>query len=60
MIGGAHGEPPDVQRALEEAAAGRARVLIDARLPLARAREAHQMVEQGRTTGKVILLPMEA
>jgi NADPH:quinone reductase len=60
VIGGAHGEPHDVQRALDEAAAGRARVLISARLPLARAREAHELVEQGRVTGKVILLPIEA
>jgi NADPH:quinone reductase len=57
VIGGAHGEPQDVERALAEAAAGHVRPLIAAVLPLERAREAHEMVEAGAATGKVLLVP---
>src|SRR3954453_16310045 len=57
VIGGAHGEPQDVDRSLREAAAGHVRPLIAAVLPLERAREAHERVEAGETTGKIILVP---
>ena len=57
VIGGAHGEPRDVEHALAEAAAGRIRPLIGATLPLEQARQAHELVEAGNVTGKVILVP---
>jgi NADPH:quinone reductase-like Zn-dependent oxidoreductase len=57
VIGGAHGEPEDVERALQEAAAGRIRPLIGARLPLAEARRAHELEEARALTGKIILFP---
>jgi NADPH:quinone reductase-like Zn-dependent oxidoreductase len=57
VIGGAHGEPQDVARALDEAAAGHVRPLIEAVLPLERAREAHERVEAGAATGKLVLVP---
>ncbi len=57
IIGGAHGEPQDVERSLREAAAGNIRPLIAAVLPLERAREAHELVEAGETTGKLVLVP---
>ncbi len=60
IIGGAHGEPQDVERALDDAAAGRIRPLIAAVLPLEQARQAHEMVEAGQVTGKVLLAPSPA
>jgi NADPH:quinone reductase-like Zn-dependent oxidoreductase len=57
VIGGAHGEPQDVERTLAEAAAGRIRPLIAAVLPLEQARQAHEMVEAGQVTGKILLSP---
>ncbi len=57
VIGGAHGTPADTERALQEAAAGRIRVLIGSRLPLADARRGHELEEARARTGKIILLP---
>jgi NADPH:quinone reductase len=57
VIGGAHGEPQDVEHTLAEAAAGRIRAPIGAVLPLEQARQAHEMVEAEQVTGKVILVP---
>jgi NADPH2:quinone reductase len=57
VIGGAHGEPQDVEHTLAEAAAGRIRPLIAAVLPLEQARQAHEMVEAGQVTGKILLVP---
>jgi NADPH:quinone reductase-like Zn-dependent oxidoreductase len=57
VIGGAHGEPQDVDRTLAEAAAGRIQVPIGAVLPLEQARQAHEMVEADQVTGKVVLVP---
>jgi NADPH2:quinone reductase len=57
VIGGAHGEPQDVEHALSEAAAGRIRAPIGAVLPLEQARQAHEMVEADQVTGKVVLVP---
>jgi NADPH:quinone reductase-like Zn-dependent oxidoreductase len=41
----------------ELAAAGQLRVLIQAAFPLAEAAAAHELGEQGRTLGKIVLLP---
>ncbi len=43
--------------AIEELAQGRIRPAIHARVPLAEARRAHEMVEAGSTRGKVLLQP---
>jgi NADPH:quinone reductase len=59
VIGGAHGEPQDVERALAEAAAGRIQVTIGTVMPLEQARRAHEMVEGNEINGKVILVPTQ-
>jgi NADPH:quinone reductase-like Zn-dependent oxidoreductase len=41
------------------AASGKIKVLVSQTLPLSRAAEAHRMIEERRTTGKVILKPWE-
>jgi NADPH:quinone reductase-like Zn-dependent oxidoreductase len=47
----------DLDRALQLAAAGEFRVLIDRIMPLTEAAAAHRLVEQNVTLGKVILDP---
>lgn len=57
LIGGPGHNRSDVQQTLEAAAAGKLRGVIDRVLPLERAAEAHRLVEQNRSLGKVILTP---
>lgn len=47
----------DALPALEEAAAGKMRVLVERVMPLAEAVEAHRLVESSPATGKIILDP---
>ena len=49
--------PPDLDAALQAAAEGRFRVLLDQVLPLERAVEAHRLVAERGGTGKVVLQP---
>ena len=49
--------PADVSFALQEAAAGQLRALIDRILPLSRAAEAHELVANRAITGKIVLDP---
>jgi NADPH:quinone reductase len=49
--------PAERQRALELAANGKIRLLIDRILPLSQAAEAHHLVEENRVVGKVIIDP---
>jgi NADPH2:quinone reductase len=49
--------PADVSFALQAAAAGQLRALIDRVLPLSRAAEAHELVANRAITGKVVLDP---
>jgi len=46
-----------MERAIELMAAGRLRPPAPARVPLAEAARAHEMMEAGRTLGKVVLMP---
>jgi NADPH2:quinone reductase len=46
-----------MERAIELMAAGRLRPPAPARMPLAEAARAHEMMEAGRTLGKVVLMP---
>ena len=49
--------PAERKRALELAARGKVRMLIDRILPLSQAVEAHRLVEENRVVGKVIIDP---
>lgn len=49
----------DLDRALQLAAAGEFRVLIDRVMPLSKAAEAHRLVAQNKTLGKIILDPTQ-
>jgi NADPH:quinone reductase-like Zn-dependent oxidoreductase len=57
VIGAAGADRRDIERALREAAGGTFRPHIDRVLPLARAAEAHRLLEEGAPLGKVILDP---
>ena len=57
VIGAAGTNFPDVEKALEAAASGKIRTMIDRIMPLREAAEAHRIVEQNQTQGKVILDP---
>jgi NADPH:quinone reductase len=57
LIGGPGNSHADVRRTLEAASAGIVTAAIDRILPLERAAEAHQLVEDGQILGKVILDP---
>ena len=52
-----HNDPADADRALEAAARGDLKVLIDRVLPLAQAPEAHRLAEHNLVVGKVVLDP---
>lgn len=57
IIGAAGTNLPDVDRALEAAAQGRVRAIIESVLPLSEAAAAHHRLEQNQTLGKIILDP---
>jgi NADPH:quinone reductase-like Zn-dependent oxidoreductase len=59
IIGAAGTHPSDVDKALEAAAAGRIRAIIDRTLPLSEAAEAHRILERNQTLGKIILDPTQ-
>ena len=59
IIGAAGTHPFDVDKALEAAAAGRIRAIIDRTLPLSEAAEAHRILERNQTLGKIILDPTQ-
>jgi NADPH:quinone reductase-like Zn-dependent oxidoreductase len=59
IIGAAGTHPSDVDKALEAAAAGRIRAIIDRTLPLSEAVEAHRILERNQTLGKIILDPTQ-
>lgn len=57
IIGGAGASGQDIASALDAAAAGRVRALIDRVLPLDEAAQAHRLVESDGVVGKVVLDP---
>jgi NADPH2:quinone reductase len=57
IIGTAGTRLPDVDKALQAAAAGKIRAIIDRSLPLSEAAEAHRILERNETLGKIILDP---
>jgi NADPH2:quinone reductase len=59
IIGAAGTNPADIAKALEAAAAGRIKAIIDRTMPLREAAEAHHIVEGHQTFGKVILDPTQ-
>jgi NADPH:quinone reductase-like Zn-dependent oxidoreductase len=48
-----------VERALEAAATGRIRAIIDRTLPLSQAATGHRVLEEERILGKIILDPRQ-
>jgi NADPH2:quinone reductase len=48
---------PDLGKLIQYTLAGQLRLLVNQRLPLERAAEAHHLMETRQTTGKIILLP---
>jgi NADPH2:quinone reductase len=57
IIGAAGTNPSDVDKALQAAAAGKIRAIIDRSMPLREAAEAHRILERNQTLGKIILDP---
>jgi len=55
IIGSTMGNPEDLQAALAAATKGQLRPVIDRRLPLEEAQQAHELVEGRRVLGKVVL-----
>ena len=58
ILGAAGTNPPDVEKALDAARAGKIRAINHRAMPLAAAAEAHRLVETNRIAGKLILDPM--
>jgi NADPH2:quinone reductase len=59
IIGTAGTHLPDVDKALQAAAAGRIHAIIDRTMPLSEATEAHRILERNQTLGKIILDPTQ-
>jgi len=57
IIGAAGTNRRDVERALEAAAAGKIRAIIDRTMPLEQAAAAHRIMEEKQILGKIILEP---
>jgi NADPH:quinone reductase len=57
IMGSPQSRPEDAMPALEAAAEGKMRVLVERVMPLAEAAEAHRLVESSPATGKIILDP---
>jgi NADPH:quinone reductase len=57
IIGAAGTNPPDVEKALDAARAGKIRAMNYRAMPLRQAAEAHRLVEQNQVPGKIILHP---
>ncbi len=57
ILGAAGTNPPDVEKALEAARAGKIRAINYRTMPLGAAAEAHRLVEQNQIAGKLILDP---
>ena len=57
IIGAAGTNVPDVYKALDAAAQGKIRAIIDRTMPLREAAEAHRIVEDNQIVGKIILNP---
>ena len=58
ILGAAGTNPPDVEKALDAARAGKIRAINHRAMPLAAAAEAHRLVETNQIAGKLILDPM--
>jgi NADPH2:quinone reductase len=59
ILGAAGTNPPDVVKALDAAAAGKIRAIINRTMPLHEAANAHHIVENNQIAGKIILEPMQ-
>lgn len=57
ILGAAGTNPPDVEKALDAARAGKIRAMNFQIMPLSTAAEAHRMVEENQVAGKLILDP---
>jgi D-arabinose 1-dehydrogenase-like Zn-dependent alcohol dehydrogenase len=57
ILGAAGTNPPDVEKALDAARAGKIRAMNFQIMPLSAAAEAHRMVEKNQIAGKIILDP---
>ena len=57
ILGAAGTNPPDVEKALDAARAGKIRAINHRIMPLGAAAEAHRLVEQNQIAGKLILDP---
>jgi NADPH:quinone reductase-like Zn-dependent oxidoreductase len=57
ILGAAGTNPPDVEKALDAARAGKIRAINHRTMPLGAAAEAHRIVEQNQIAGKLILDP---
>jgi NADPH:quinone reductase-like Zn-dependent oxidoreductase len=58
ILGAAGTNPPDVEKALDAARAGKIRAMTYRTMPLSAAADAHRIVEQNQIAGKIILEPI--
>ena len=59
IIGAAGTNLADVEKSLDAARAGKIRAIIDRTMPLSAAADAHRLLEQNQTGGKIILDPTQ-
>jgi NADPH:quinone reductase-like Zn-dependent oxidoreductase len=57
ILGAAGTNPPDVDKALDAARAGKIKAIPHRKMPLSQAAQAHQIVEQNQIIGKIVLEP---